>query len=85
MSPTTRYTKKHAKASHRRRLKAQERLDRDRSQAQRAAAALHQTLEALGLPAGVMSPQRVRRRRAGGSGRGPSMIRSCINMVSSSA
>ena len=40
MSPTTRPSKKHAKAKQRRRLKAQERLARDRRQAQRAAVAL---------------------------------------------
>ena len=50
MSPSKRYAKKHAKASQRRRLHAQERLERDRRQAQRAAEALHQALEALGLP-----------------------------------
>ena len=50
MSPTKQYVKKHAKARQRRRLKAHERLDRDRRQAQRAAEALHQALEALGLP-----------------------------------
>ncbi len=50
MSPTKRYVKKHAKARQRRRLKAHERLERDRRQAQRAAEALHQALETLGLP-----------------------------------
>jgi hypothetical protein len=50
MSPTKRYAKKHAKARQRRRLQAHERLERDRCQAQRAAEALHQALEALGLP-----------------------------------
>ena len=50
MSPTTRQTKKHAKARQRRRRTAQERLEHDRHQAQRAAEALHQALEELGLP-----------------------------------
>ena len=50
MSPSTRYAKKQAKARQRRRLKAHERLARDRRQAQRAAEALHQALEDLGLP-----------------------------------
>ncbi len=52
MSPSTRYAKKHTKARQRRRLQAHERLERDRRQAQRAAAALHQALEELGLPEG---------------------------------
>jgi hypothetical protein len=51
MSPRTRYAKKQAKARQRRRLHAQERLERDRRQAQRAAEALHQALEDLDLPA----------------------------------
>jgi hypothetical protein len=51
MSPSKRYAKKHAKARQRRRLQAHERLERDRRQAQRAAEALHQALEDLGLPA----------------------------------
>jgi DDE superfamily endonuclease len=51
MSPSKRYAKKQAKARQRRRLQAQERLKRDRRQAQRAAEALHHALEDLGLPA----------------------------------
>jgi hypothetical protein len=50
MAPTIRDAKKHAKARQRRRLKAQERLARDRRQAQQAAEALHQALDTLGLP-----------------------------------
>src|SRR5919205_2566888 len=50
MSPSKRYAKKQAKARQRRRLQAHERLERDRHQAQRAAEALHQALEELGLP-----------------------------------
>src|SRR4029077_9960166 len=38
------------KASNRRRLKARERFERDRRQAQYAAEALHQALDDLGLP-----------------------------------
>ncbi len=44
------YQKRQAKARQRRRRTAQERLERDRHQAQRAAEALHQALEELGLP-----------------------------------
>jgi hypothetical protein len=47
MSPAKRYAQKQAKARQRRRLNAQERLDRDRRQAQQAAEALHQALEEL--------------------------------------
>src|SRR4030095_11242079 len=50
MSPMTRSVKKHTKARQRRRLTAQERLARDRRQAQRAAEALEQALDDLGLP-----------------------------------
>ena len=50
MSPIKRYAKKQAKARQRRRLQAHERLERDRRQAQWAAATLHQAIEALGLP-----------------------------------
>jgi len=50
MSPATRCAKKHAKARHRRYLQAQERLARDRRQAQHAAKALQQALDDLGLP-----------------------------------
>ena len=51
MSPSKRYAKKQTKARQRRRLKAPGRLERDQRQAQRAAEALHQALEDLGLPA----------------------------------
>jgi hypothetical protein len=50
MSPAPRHIKKHAKARKHRRLKAQERLERDRHQAQQAAKALQQALDDLGLP-----------------------------------
>jgi hypothetical protein len=50
MSPNNRNATKHAKASKRRDLKAQERLARDRRQARQAAPALEQALHALGLP-----------------------------------
>jgi hypothetical protein len=50
MSPAKRCAKKHAKSRHRRRLQAQERLARDRRQAQHTAAALQQALDGLGLP-----------------------------------
>jgi membrane-bound lytic murein transglycosylase B len=55
MSPTTRQAKKHAKAKVRRRRTAQERLAHDRRQAQHAAAALQQALDALGLPADLVT------------------------------
>ena len=55
MSPTTRSVKKHAKAQQRRRLTAQERLARDRRQAQQAAQALEQAVEDLGLPADLVA------------------------------
>jgi hypothetical protein len=50
MSPTKRYAKKQAKARQRRRRTVQERLARDRLQAQHAAEALYHALEELGLP-----------------------------------
>jgi hypothetical protein len=50
MSPRTRDAKHHAKARRRRYRTAQERLARDRRQAQHAAAALQQALDDLGLP-----------------------------------
>ena len=50
MSPAKRYANKQAKARQRRRLNAQQRLERDRRQAQQAAEALHHALEELGLP-----------------------------------
>jgi len=50
MSPATRYAKKHAKARRRHYRTAQERLARDRRQAQHAAKALQQALDDLGLP-----------------------------------
>ena len=55
MSPAKRYVKKQAKARHRRRQNAQQRLERDRRQAQQAAEALHQALEELGLPETLVS------------------------------
>ena len=50
MSPAKRHANKQAKARHRRHLQAQERLARDRRQAQHAAEALQQALNDLGLP-----------------------------------
>src|SRR5499427_5534038 len=50
MSPHTRDAKQHAKARRRRYRTAQERLARDRRQAQHAAEALQQALDDLGLP-----------------------------------
>jgi DDE superfamily endonuclease len=55
MSPSKRYAKKQAKARQRRRRQAHERLERDQHQAQRAAEALHQAIEALGLPADLVA------------------------------
>ena len=50
MSPARRCAKQQVKARRRRRLQAQERLTRDRRQAQHAAEALQQALGDLGLP-----------------------------------
>jgi hypothetical protein len=55
MSQAKRYARKQAKARRRRRLNAQERLERDRRQAQQAAEALHQALEEPGLPETLVS------------------------------
>ena len=55
MSPTKLYAKKQAKARQRRRLTVQERLARDRRQAQQAAEALEQALQDLGLPDNVVA------------------------------
>jgi hypothetical protein len=54
MSPATRHAKKHAKARQRR-LKAQERLERDRRQAQHTTKVLEQALYALGLPENLVA------------------------------
>jgi DDE superfamily endonuclease len=50
MTRATAYQKRHAKTRQRRRLKAHERLMRDRRQAQHAAKVLEQALHDLGLP-----------------------------------
>jgi hypothetical protein len=50
MTPRTRDAQQPANVRHRRSLKAQERLERDRRQVQQAAQALEQALEDLGLP-----------------------------------
>src|SRR5919204_2841989 len=55
MIRSTRDAKKHAKASKRRYLKAQERLERDRRQAQQAAEALEHALHDLGLPENLVA------------------------------
>jgi hypothetical protein len=52
---STRHAKQHAKARQRRRFTAQERLARDRRQAQQAAQALEQTLKDLGLPENLVA------------------------------
>ena len=53
-SPAKRYANQQAKARQRRRLNAQQRLERDRRQAQQAVEALHHALEALGLTETLM-------------------------------
>jgi hypothetical protein len=63
MSPMTRSVKQHAKARQRRRLTAQERLARDRRQAQQAAEALQQALNDLGLPEDLVAEIEGRLRR----------------------
>jgi hypothetical protein len=55
MSPATRDATQQAKARQRRRLKAQERLARDRRQAQHAAKVLEQALDDLGLPENLVA------------------------------
>jgi hypothetical protein len=55
MIPSKRDAKKYAKARKRRYLKAQERLERDRRQAQQAAEALEQALHDLGLPENLVA------------------------------
>jgi hypothetical protein len=55
MSPHTRDATHHAKARRRRYLKAQERLERDRRQAQQAAKVLEQALDDLGLPENLVA------------------------------
>src|SRR5262249_24609831 len=50
MSSAKRCAQKYAKVRQRRRLQAQERLERDRHQAQQAIEALQQALQDLGLP-----------------------------------
>ena len=55
MSPTPRHIKKQAKARQRRHRTAQERLERDRRQAQHAARVLEQTLQDLGLPENLVA------------------------------
>src|SRR5262249_22854355 len=55
MSPTKHYAKKQAKARQRRRRTAQERLERDRRQAQHAAKVLEQALQDLGLPENLVA------------------------------
>jgi hypothetical protein len=50
MSPMKRYATKQAKARKRRRLKAQERLQQQRAQAQRSIEAIHQALKDLDFP-----------------------------------
>jgi hypothetical protein len=55
MFSTTQYAKQRAKARRRSYRKAQERLARDRRQAQHAAEALQQALDTLGLPADLVA------------------------------
>jgi hypothetical protein len=55
MSPTKRDAKKQVKARQRRRLQAQERLARDRRQAQHAATVLEQALQDLGIPENLVA------------------------------
>jgi hypothetical protein len=55
MIRSKRGVKKQAKARQRRYLQAQERLERDRRQAQQAAEALEQALHDLGLPDNVVA------------------------------
>jgi hypothetical protein len=61
MSLHKRAATQHAKARQRRYRKAQERLARDRRQAQQAAEALQQALEDLGLPEDLVTEEINRR------------------------
>jgi hypothetical protein len=64
MSPTTtRHGKKHAQARQRRRLTAQERLERDRRRAQQAAMALEHALHDWDLPNNLVKEIEGRLRR----------------------
>jgi hypothetical protein len=63
MSPATRDAKQQANARQRRRLKAHERLARDRRQAQHAAQALEQAFKDLGLPETLVAELEGRLRR----------------------
>ena len=63
MSPAKRCAKKHARATHRRRLQVQERLARDHRQAQHAAQVLEQVLHDLGLPEDLVAEIEGRLRR----------------------
>ena len=63
MSPRQRYAKKQAKARQRRRRTAQERLVRDRRQAQHAAKVVEQALHDLGLPEDLVAEIEGRLRR----------------------
>jgi hypothetical protein len=62
MSPHTRHLKQHAKARRRRYCTAQERLARDRRQAQQVAEALQQALDELGLPEDLVTELEARLR-----------------------
>jgi hypothetical protein len=55
MTRATAYQKRHAKARERRCLTVQERLARDRRQAQHAAKVLEQSLQDLGLPENLVA------------------------------
>ena len=55
MSPAKRVATKQGKTRQRRRLHAQERLERDRRQAQHAAKVMEQALHDLGLPADLVA------------------------------
>jgi hypothetical protein len=63
MSPGKRYAKQYAKARQRRRLKAQERLERDRRQAQQATKTREQRLGDLGLSEDLVAEVEGRLRR----------------------
>jgi hypothetical protein len=63
MTRATAYQKRHAKARHRRRRTAQERLARDHRQAQHAVQALEQAIEDLDLPENLVAEIEGRLRR----------------------
>ena len=86
MSPMKRYAKKQAKATKRRRLKAQQRIRQQRAEAQRYIEAIHQALEDLGFPDTLVAEIEGRlqaQQSALGQNRGPHVSHSLWRSTSS--